>query len=239
MVATMVRRSIALVLFPVLMGGCAAIDSVVTPDLVMVANPVEGIAVRIETVEDARQFQERPPHPDQPSLASSVIGDASVRARAIGRKRNGFGLALGDIRIPEGQTVAGLIGNAITQGFRMAGYRVLSSGQSGYEQAVPISAKINQFWCWVNIGLVGATVSNRTEVVLSAPRPPVTGNLTVSGTASESGMMVVEDDWQKIAGLGLANFAQNLRKSLPAPGVPSVSDASGLELRPLASNRGS
>lgn len=197
------------------LGGCATSRSVVIPDSGSVLeNPIQGTAIRIDKIEDARKFEPAPKTPDVPSLPESDIGNTSLTTRAIARKRNGFGMALGDVLLPEGQTVPQLVGDAITQGFRSAGYRVLKSGDAGYEQAVPVSARIHEFWAWFNPGFSSVTVKNRLDISLAGPLPALTGGIAVKGEVSEKMQTVFEDDWRKIVSKGLAEMSEKVRTAL-------------------------
>ncbi len=164
--SAMSRAILAFGLVAVL-GGCAVGRSVVPLDQVQaIQNPASGIAVKIKSVEDARVFEAAPKDPSTPSLQDGEIGNSAITARAIARKRGGFGKALGDILLPEGQTVAAVMQDSIGNGFRKAGYRVLQPGDQGYEQAVAVDAWVRQYWTWVNFGFWALTVHCRAEVDL-------------------------------------------------------------------------
>ena len=70
---------------------------------------------------------------------------------------------MGDILLPEGQTVEQLARTALTRGLRGAGFRVLLRGQEGYEQAIPLEADIRRFWAWFSPGLFAPTWSSTRE----------------------------------------------------------------------------
>ena len=209
-----VRMTLAVVAM-VFLGGCATSRSVVIPDAGgVVENPVQGVAIRIDRVDDARQFEPSPKTPDIPSLAGNDTQNAALTSRAIARKRNGFGMALGDVMLPEGQTVSQLVGNAVTLGFRRAGYRVLKPGDPGYEQAIPVTARIGEFWSWFNPGFSSVTITNRASVGLAGALPALSGETTVKSEVSDKLMAVFEDDWTKIVSKGLAELTEKIRVAL-------------------------
>ena len=76
-----------------------------------------GKQVFINSVADKRAFQVNPPNPDIPSLDPSEDQNEQIKLRAIGRKRNGFGKALGDMLLKEGETVQSLTNQSIQQAF--------------------------------------------------------------------------------------------------------------------------
>lgn len=180
---------------------------------VATANP-QGVPVKIVTVKDARYFDPSPPNPETPSLAQEDFNNQSLRDRAIGRKRNGYGMAMGDVVLPEGTTVAGVVKTAVSNGFAAAGYRIVEPGQAGYDQATPVELRIKQFWCWFSPGFWEVKVSNVAEVDISGAPKPAADRLTVRGGASEGTMAATESRWQEIASKGLDLLTQNTTAAL-------------------------
>jgi hypothetical protein len=208
-----VRLALALTL-ALGMVGCATDRSVVALAVKDVGNPTEGPAVRIEAVDDARVFQLNPPEPDIPSLMDGAITDKKTTERAIARKRNTFGAGLGDVLLPEGQTVPGLTRNALTRALREAGYRVLVPGDAGFDQATPVSARIDQFWAWFRPGFLAVTVSFRGNVVLRGNLAPLQSEPAVRADVQESMQAVFESDWQAVVQKGLDQWSANVRQLL-------------------------
>jgi len=198
----------------VLLGGCATGRSVVSPGIDAGANPSQGTAVRIDTVDDARVFAVKPPSADMPSLMNNEIDDKTITSRAIGRKRGGMGKALGDVLLPEGTSVASLVQVAVARGLRESGYRVLGRGDPGYEQAVPIRARVEQFWTWFNPGFASVTLTNRAAVNLRGDVPPLAQGRTFSAETVESMQMVVDSDWTAIVNKGLDALAAKIKDGL-------------------------
>ncbi|WP_316978949.1 hypothetical protein [Shumkonia mesophila] len=203
------------------LGGCAVGRSVVPLDQAQaIQNPVSGIAVKIKSVEDARVFEAAPKDPSTPSLQDGEIGNSAITARAIARKRGGFGKALGDILLPEGQTVAAVMEDSIGNGFRKAGYRVLQPGDQGYEQAVTVDAWVRQYWTWVNLGFWAVTVHCRAEVDLKGDLPALGGGLTIPAEVSEDMQAVFEEDWLRIAAKGRDRVSENVAQTLADKSKP-------------------
>src|ERR1043165_6603595 len=89
------------------LGACAVsrsvIDVQVAPGAAAAANAAPATPARRE-VEDARQFQLKPTDPSVPSLGDAEeLKDPGITQRAVGRKRNTYGMALGDVVLPEGR----------------------------------------------------------------------------------------------------------------------------------------
>lgn len=201
----------------VMVTGCATSRSVLSVNSAPsynTANPAEGVAVKLQTT-DAREFQTKPPSPDIPSLKDGDIYNQATTSRAIARKRNGYGKALGDVLLPEGQTVATIVQDAVAASFRQAGYRVLRAGEPGFEQAVPVDIRIKQYWSWVSLGFWAGTMHCRAEVVVKAPLTGLESGLTTEALAEKSVQAAFESDWQDISSQGLTNLTTNLASKLP------------------------
>ncbi|WP_423143232.1 hypothetical protein [Pseudomonas chlororaphis] len=80
--------------------GCATSRSVVGIDGPEVASG-NGQKVVINVL-DERRFEADPRSADIPSLKNGEIDDKAITERAIARKRNSYGMGLGDVLLPEG-----------------------------------------------------------------------------------------------------------------------------------------
>lgn len=201
-----------------LLGGCATSRSVVSvnaPAAYSAATSTSGVAVKIAKVEDAREFESKPKEPFIPSLSDGDIKNSATTSRAIARKRNGYGQALGDVLLPEGQSVASIMGDATAAAFREAGYRVLTPNDPGYAQAAAVDVKIKQYWSWFRPGFWSVTLTCIAEVEVKAPIAGLETGITANARTEDHMQVVVESDWQKIAGKGLGDLTADLTRKLP------------------------
>jgi len=132
--------------------GCATSRGVLDVKIPSTTNPTSGDAYKIVDVRDSRVFELKPSSPSIPSLKNGEISDSAITSRAIARKRNGYGMAMGDILLPEGGTVQDLTRQAIARAFRESGLRVVSTGDPLWESAKPIEADILTLWAWMTPG---------------------------------------------------------------------------------------
>jgi len=197
-----------------ILSGCATSRDVVTIQVPTTTNPTTGQAVKIESVKDARQFEAKPSDPSVPSLMGGEIGDADLRARAIARKRNGYGAALGDVLLPENTSVAQMTEQAIARAYREAGYRVVSVGDPEHAAALPVSAQIDKLWAWMQPGFWAVKVSSQHNIKLTSPTLTQQGSETLTGSTEQSMQVVVSDDWAKAIQRTLDEFALNLKTRL-------------------------
>ena len=168
------RRSIlsAMAATAALATGCATSRGTLDVRVPVVQNPATGIEVKLTEVADQRVFERAPSQPSTPSLKDDLIEDRSTTDRAIARKRNGYGKALGDILLPEGRTVAQLGREAITRGLRESGYRVLEDGAPGFAGATPLQAEIEKFWAWFTPGFWAVHLEFEALIRVSGPIDP-------------------------------------------------------------------
>jgi len=158
-------------------------------------NPSTGDAIKFVRVSDLRQFQIDPPQPDIPSLMNDEIDDPLITSRAIARKRNSYGMALGDILLPEGQTVMKLVESSLAKGLRENGYRVISQGDPGHQEAVPIEVDIEKFWGWFQPGFWTVKLHFETLIRLKGLFGPFIDGEEFDSNVERSCMAATEENW--------------------------------------------
>lgn len=158
----------------VALGGCAFGRDEVKLDVAPVASktPVasKGRSVFVRTVTDERVFSTTGDDPATPSLDKD--GDKTdIKARAIARKRNGYQMALGDVLLEPGQTVAGKVGDTLRNAFQQAGYTVVTQ-PGGTPAAVIVDARVKKFWTWRRLNFTAVTVLAEidTELVIAGAK---------------------------------------------------------------------
>lgn len=212
-----------------LLSACAGKDIRLVPlSVELPANPAQGKAVRIEAVTDSRRFELQPRQSHDPSLLPEDVNNAAIRQRAIGRQRDGFGKALGEVLLPEGQSVPALIRDATIQAFRRSGYRVLSAGEPGFAQAAPVKVTIKTYWNWMGSTAIG-NVSCRAEATLQAPFAPLKDGMVIAGIAQQDIRLArssqaagerdesagfMEPDWPGVSSRCLTAYSDNLKAML-------------------------
>ncbi len=215
-----ILRSAVIVAVLALLGGCALSRSVVTLDEAKTpaapAQSADAPAVKIVEVQDKRTFLLDPRFPDIPSLKDGAITDRTLTARAIARKRGSFGAAAGDVLLPEGDSVANHVRAALADGFRQAGYRVLSPGDAGYDAATPVNAQIVQYWTWLDIGAWVLSLQCESEIQIDTALPALKGTPKIVTTTRHTRMAITESSYQAVAGAGLQSITAKLTEALKA-----------------------
>jgi len=199
----------------VLLGsGCATSRGILDVRVNLPQDPSSGKVVSIVRVTDHRQFEEAPRDASIPSLKGKEIGDPSITSRAIGRKRNAYGKALGDILLPEGRTVEDLVREALTRSFREAGYRVIDNPASSKEKATPVEADIEQFWSWLTPGFWSLSLQFEAKVRIKGNVGPFKTGQTVSGHVELHSQAASTGAWLNTVNKGIDAFVQEVNKQL-------------------------
>ncbi|WP_136248330.1 flagellar biosynthesis protein [Halomonas borealis] len=194
--------------------GCATSRSVVPIDVPVARDGgVQTESIFIESVVDNRTFEEAPRIPSTPSLGFDGANAASdeMKARAIGRKRNGYGKALGDVFLPENQTVEELIRKYATAAFNDAGWRVVDN--AGADQTVAI--QIDELWAWFKPGFWAITLNSNVSTTLKFVRNGV--QIPVSVHVEDTRQMATEGAWKEIVEMALEEYRGKVRASVPMP----------------------
>lgn len=194
--------------------GCATSRSVVSIDQPALQD-VEadtGGTIYLESVLDNRIFEDEPAEPSTPSLGKEGASAASdeIRARAIGRKRNGYRKALGDVLLPEGETVERLIRSYAAAAFSDAGWRVVDRSDAD----LVASIQINEFWAWLNPGFWSIALNSVVSTTLE-----ISGNeedIPVEVRVEDSRQMATEAAWIEIVEMALQEYRRKVREAIPS-----------------------
>jgi hypothetical protein len=146
--------------------------------------------VTINSIVDARHFENNPDHPSTPSIDGDVNSQSAEQLSVvIGRQRNGFGHAMGDVALPAGETVQTRVKDLVAQGFARRGYAVTTNASADYT----VDVKINAFWAWTPYGPFEASV----DCSFTAKHDEHTTTFTVQGSGSTGVMPLgTNADWQ-------------------------------------------
>ncbi len=194
--------------------GCATNRGVIDISNEISVNPEKGQAVKFVRVTDKRKFQLKPPQANIPSLKNGEINDSSITERAIARKRNSYGKALGDILLPEGKTVMDVVENRLSVGFRQNGYKVLSKGDAGYDVAIPIEVDINNFWGWFSPGFWSIGINFKTSIIVTAPVDQFSKGIEFDSEVQERFQTASGGNWQKVINLSLAELNDDIEAEI-------------------------
>ena len=142
---------------------------------------------------DERPFQNKPRDPSVPSINGDVTtASPELLATLIGRQRNSYGMAMGDIALPDGQTIEATVRALLEEALRRRSYSVVAAGQS----ADALNVRIDEFWAWCKPGFAFVTFEAEVRTTLSgtlAGRPLA---LSVEGHGINKGQSGSDANWQ-------------------------------------------
>ncbi|CAN5797479.1 hypothetical protein BH11PSE3_BH11PSE3_22170 [soil metagenome] len=214
-------RTVLAIAAMALTSACAVSRSEITVAPPVSTQPAGGVAVVVAPI-DARQFEVAPAAPSIPSLKEPAqITDKQITSRAVARKRNGYGMALGDVLLAPPQTVASLVGTAVTAGLRDSGYRVLEPSDPEYASAPKVNMKIVQFWTWVQPGFAQIRLDSVTQLVLDGNLPALFAPVTVSVNDNKGYGAIFESDWAPFIAGTLTKVREQVRTAL-APRIAAA-----------------
>jgi uncharacterized lipoprotein YajG len=201
------------------LGGCAATRSTFDLPASKAVPAPEGQAtvyVKLVNVTDKRVFEAAPSNPSTPSLGKpEELKDPAITARAIARKRGGFGNAMADILLPTDRTVAQVVREAVAEALSQRGYTVVQVGAPQYGDAASLDVDISQFWTWLTPGFLTLSLENVSVLVLRSPRILSGHESYVRGYAIVHTMAATDEEWKRTMQLGVRDLVDKVKAALP------------------------
>jgi len=197
--------------------GCATSRGILDVRVPPPATPGGGKTVNIGVVKDARAFELKPRQASIPSLRDGQISNTAITSRAIARKRNGYGKALGDILLPEGRTVEALVREALEKALQEKGYAVTQGAAPEGGTAVPMEVDIHQFWAWFTPGFWAVKLEFegileiRSPVTASGDKARVRGYVRLRSQAANSRA------WLNTINKGIDSLVAEIKLNLKDP----------------------
>jgi hypothetical protein len=207
---------VAIFISVLFLSGCATSRSVIDVPIPVSGeiSKSNGKEIYINLVTDKRLFEIKPPEPSTPSLDPSEEQGDKIKLRAIARKRNTYGMGLGDILLPEGKTVNLLIDAALRQAFIESGYKVINSKEQITNNTYVVDAQINKFWSWMNPGFWGITLSTEISTDIAIKDNSTIDNKIINVKASDTFQTGSEDNWLEAIQSALKAYKTELKLKL-------------------------
>ncbi|HSM10347.1 MAG TPA: hypothetical protein VK827_02095 [Lysobacter sp.] len=212
-----------LALLPVflLLGACATSRSTLALDIPAQSTVVSASKVAvIDAVTDQRTFEEDPDEPSTPSLkkGEKYSLDAQGRSQAIARKRNGYGMAIGDIMLEGDKTVESLTRGLVTQGLQQRGYRVAAVGEAVPADALKVRVDVGEFWAWITPGMWAGTIEARVNTSIQATTDS-TRSIEVLGYGENIVQTGRDLNWQQAYERAFNDYLDKFKVALDTAGL--------------------
>jgi hypothetical protein len=167
-----------------------------------------GKQVYIRSITDNRQFQDKPKSADIPSLGYGGVDKITpeLKSRAIARKRNSYGKALGDIFLSEGQSVQNIIYEATRNALYSLGYEVVNDAKDAKSDAFIIDISIDKFWAWFMPGVWTISLKSEISTTNTISVPKSDSPIIIQASSRNFCQIANEANWRKTINMAVKDF---------------------------------
>jgi hypothetical protein len=163
--------------------------------------------VYIATLTDNRHFENKPSDPSVPSIDGDVTKlSAQEKDRMIGRQRNGFGKAMGDIGLAENDSVTKRARLLVGEGLRRKGYELTDDPKA----PTAVGVSIDEFWAWGTPGFWTLTFEAKLQCTISVTTAAGVQTAIVKGYGINYGQVAKDVNWQEAYDPAFEDFMSNL-----------------------------
>jgi hypothetical protein len=172
-----------------------------------------GKQIYIRSIADNRQFEDKPASADIPSLGFGGVANATIemKSRAIARKRNGYGKAMGDIMLDEGQSVQKIVYAATRNALYSLGYEVVDKQEDAKADAIIIDISIDKFWGWINMGFWAIPMKSEITTTNTVTIPSNSNPIIVRAAITNNCQVANEANWKKAFKLVINDFTEKAK----------------------------
>jgi Uncharacterized lipoprotein len=170
--------------------------------------------IAVGLVSDVREFENKPDSPSTPSINGDVtLLTPQAKNTFIGRQRNGFGHAEGDIVLPRGETVQAKVAELLREGLKRKGYSVVDSSPN------TVTADVQQFWTWITPGFFALSFEAQITCKVTVSAGGRQATFVVKGYGLNHGQFAKDVNWQEACDIAVQDFLSNLHQQLDATGL--------------------
>jgi hypothetical protein len=173
-------------------------------------------SIALTSVTDRRVFENKPPIASTPSVDGDVnaVSKATLKTM-IGRQRNAYGKAMGDIQLAAGDDVEAQMRRLVTAGLQRRGYTVTGAASGGNSALV----EINKFWTWFRPGFWAVSFEADVGCALNLTVDGMTQSLSVQGYGKNTGQVASNANWQLAYARAFEDFLAKLDTALQGAGL--------------------
>ncbi|MGA2399705.1 MAG: YajG family lipoprotein [Steroidobacteraceae bacterium] len=176
------------------------------------AGPATG-RVFLAAVSDDRQFLNKPDDPSTPSIDGDVSNlPPEAKDRMVGRQRNGFGHAMGDVSLAANESVTKQVRSLIEQGLKGKGFQLTK------DPAAPnvMTVSTQEFWSWMTPGLVALTFEAKIRCTITVTNATGSHTLVVKGYGLNHGQFAKDVNFVEAFDPAYADFLDNFANNAAA-----------------------
>lgn len=172
--------------------------------------------VYIDLIDDKRLFERSPRKPSTPSVDGDL--DTTPKAKLsslIGRQRNSYGMAMGDVALPEGGTVQDEVREILTKAIESRGYKVVNDKNA----PIRVSVEIEKFWAWFTPGFIAISFEANLQCKVIVVTKLDRHIFNVKGYGINKGQIASDANWKLVYDRAFLNFLTEFDKSLDEKGL--------------------
>lgn len=207
-------KNISIVLFFTLfLTGCVTgtrnLDNLAVPDFS--AEKSASGDIYIAEILDNRVFEQKPRDPSTPSVRGNLNKTSKEKlATLIGRQRNGYGGAMGDVALPNGGTVQDKVRDLLVAGLESRGYTVVDDSNAPNR----LNVSVEKFWAWFTPGFVSVSFESNLQCEIEFETSSQTQKIAVQGYGLNKGQIASNANWELAYKRAFEDFLQNLDSTL-------------------------
>jgi len=210
---------LTLILSSLFLMGCATSRDIIkidTSDIKAINSTSNGKTVYINTAMDDRVFEAKPKEASIPSLDPSESDTPDIRAHAIGRKRNGFGKALGDMLLEPDVTIPNLVKLSLEKSLREKGYTVVRKKEDVKSDTYVMDVKIKKFWSWMNPGAFAITISTEisTDLTMKNESEIALRDKNIYVKESDHFQTGMQENWVSVIKMAIDSYSSEVSKNI-------------------------
>jgi hypothetical protein len=193
-------------------GGCVVGRRTIDLEVPTAAKIVDSSkgTVSIVAIVDKRRFENKPSEPSTPSIDGDVASlTPASQSKMIGRQRNGYGKAMGDIALVDGQSIENKMRLMVAEAFKRRGYAVTDSRATNNTEIV-----IDKFWAWFTPGFWAVDFEADIRADMKVALNGRNGKFTVTGHGKNTGQVASDANWQLAYSRAFEDFIKNLEAIL-------------------------
>lgn len=137
---------------------------------------------------------------------------AADKSRMVGRQRNGFGKAMGDIAMPSSQSIQSKTRDLLAEAFARRGYTLEDS--SGNRAG----ADVRQFWAWFTPGMWYIQFEAIIQCRVTVSKGGASRSFDITGKGSNGGQVASNTNWNQAYERAFDDFITKLDAELQRAG---------------------
>lgn len=216
---TMMKKTlfVSLVLCSLLTSGCVVgRRTVALPIPTQPPASADKGGFHIAEVVDNRKFENKPRDASIPSIDGDVTSLSSeVKSSMIGRQRNTYGKAMGDIALPAGDSVVKRSRALLEEGLRRRGYTISDDPNAAHAASV----SIDEFWAWFSPGMFAVSFEARVTCTLRVRKGDGSADVVIHGYGMNKGQVASDGNWQLAYTRAFEDFLAKMGPELDKAGL--------------------